>query len=193
MKISVDDIQIKFENGTIIYLDEVKAILEDSFYYINEYVEATPDKLAVLRDKKEKYELLKLSTSKNELKNLIATESKEIIKDVLINQVSDNLENFKSEINMLTLHSRKEVTNSLGKFSDEINSLVTEITDFRSTLNVLKTQTDRLLYVEKELHSELDKVSSSSISNDLKNNNKKLEETIIEFDKINSKLKELFN
>ena len=64
MKISVDDIQIKFENGTIIYLDEVKAILEDSFYYINEYVDATPDKLAVLRDKKEKYELLKLSTSK---------------------------------------------------------------------------------------------------------------------------------
>ena len=171
MKISVDDIQIKFENGTIIYLDEVKAILEDSFYYINEYVEATPDKLAILRDKKEKYELLKLSTSKNELKNLIAVESKEIIKDVLINQVSDNLENFKSEI----------------------NSLVTEITDFRSTLNVLKTQTDRLLYVEKELHRELDKVSSSSISNDLKNNNKKLEETIIEFDKINSKLKELFN
>ena len=52
MKISVDDIQIKFENGTIIYLDEVKAILEDSFYYINEYIDATPEKLAILRDKK---------------------------------------------------------------------------------------------------------------------------------------------
>lgn len=171
MKITVDDIQVKFENGTIIYLDEVKAILEDSFYYINEYIDATPEKLAILRDKKEKYELLKLSTSKNELKNLIAVESKEIIKDVLINQVSDNLENFKSEI----------------------NSLVTEITDIGTILKDLKTQTSKLLYVEKELHSELDKVSSSSISNNLKNNNKKLEETIIEFDKINSKLKELFN
>lgn len=171
MKISVDDIQVKFENGTIIYLDEVKAILEDSFYYIDEYVDTTPEKLEILRDKKEKYELLKLSTSKNELKNLITVESKDIIKDVLINQVSDNLENFKSEI----------------------NSLVTEITDIGTILKDLKTQTAKLLYVEKELHGELDRVSSSSISNNLKNNNKKLEETIIEFDKINSKLKELFN
>ena len=134
-----------------------------------------------------------MSTSKNELKNLIAVESKEVIKDVLINQVSANLENFKSEIDMLTLHYRKEVSNSLGKFNDEINSLVTEITDIGTILKDLKIQTAKLLYVEKELQSELDKVSSSSISNNLKNNNKKLEDSIIEFDKINSKLKELFN
>ena len=170
-----DDIAYVSETGHIIYFDYVHGYTENSILYAGQYItDISPEKLKIIKEKKNNYELLKLSTSKSELQNLISEQAKEIINNVFLSEIKKELENYKSEARSLS-----------ESIKNTVNALNTLIMDSRNV-------SDKSYSIEKELNKLKDSDFVSTIENTLLSNKQRVDTAVQCFNKINSKLEELF-
>lgn len=189
---TIDNIKIELDTGTTLYFDYIEAFTTNSVLYAGNYIDSTPEKIAMLKLKKDEYELLKLNTSKNELRRLVAEQSNEIIKNVFSEILDTGLKDLRDILN--------ELKNNMSNFNKEHNNAIIE--------------TNKLSIAQKHLNSEIDKIKTSDALNSVKKSyelsidklqstTEKINEVIEtaghklrfaenEFNDLNSKLKSLF-
>lgn len=168
-ELTTDDIKYISDNGTVIYLDNVNGFNNETMFYNGEEYQVAPEKLQEIKDKKDKYELLKLNTSRNNLKDLIQQETKEILESeftkiinsklseydnfiISLNEKSQNIDSllYKYKINIENNISKQETINENLKKLEETN-IVKEIEYIKYELNKAKNEFKSVTSKLKEL------------------------------------------
>ncbi len=211
-ELTVDDIKYVSETGTVIYMDKIEGfdISRRIMIYDGENYDLSQDRFYDLLNKKDNYELLKLSTSKNKLKDFVEAEAEKILNDTFVNLILEKMKTFDNVIFLLSEESSKlkeEFTQIMYDKVSTYNGIVSDfnqcISDIISDLNNYKSILKSNVVKQNDIDNSLNKLLESDFADKIENLKLKLEENFINAEKslylakddlkeVTSKLKDLF-
>lgn len=211
-ELTVDDIKYVSETGTVIYMDKIEGFDTDRkiMIYNGENYDLSQDRFYDLLYKKDNYELLKLNTSKNKLKDFVEAEAEKVLNDTFVNLILEKMKTFDNVIFLLSEESSKlkeEFTQVMLDKVSTYNGIISDfnqcISDIISDLNNYKSILKSNVVKQNDIDSSLNKLLESDFADKIENLKLKLEENFINAEKslylakddlkeVTSKLKDLF-
>ncbi len=183
--IKKDDVKLELENGVVLYMDKIVAFTADQVVYGLDYIDVSPEKMELLKNKKDNYELLKLSISQNDLRRFIDEQGTEVVKDYFNKNLDSDIQNIKEKLNKLS-REVSETTNTMINYRDILSTNINVQKDIETNLNNLfnNMANDKHILTAKDAYTKSKSYLDEAIS--------ELNKTTANVEKTYKSLQELF-